>query len=109
MNRDVDLQKIQILNDWYQAYFNIVGSVIAGGFIGLVVLFTTLFYGNLLMLSMIFLILWVGFAIFGKRFLDKNYDAFLTYIDTLHRKVERGEALPSIMELRKKPVKQNIV
>jgi len=103
MNKDIDLQKIQILNDCFRAYFNISGSIIAGGFIALLVFFTTLYYATPVILLPVYTLLWVGFGYLGKRFLDNSYNEFLTFIDNLHMKVERGETLPSITELKKIP------
>jgi len=43
-NRDLDLQKIQILESTYQAWFNLVASIFASGFVGMLILIVTLYY-----------------------------------------------------------------
>jgi len=97
MDNNIELQKIQLLKDWFQAWFNIAGSIIAGGFIGLGVMCTTLYYGNPLLLLIIFLFLLVVFGLFGRWYMNKQYDKFLTFVDNLYMKIEKGETLPSIM------------
>jgi hypothetical protein len=81
MNRDIDLQKVQILNDWLQAGFDVVKDILIGVMIGLSLLIMTVYYNkqfssdmiqNAIIAIALIIILFVFFGIFGVRSLDKK-------------------------------------
>ena len=102
-NKDSDLLKIQILADYYQASFSFLGSIISGALIGLLVLAVTLRFENVfgdisyyVFIGAIMLV----FLFFGTRTI-RSYHSDLEKIDNLFIRVQNGETLPSITELRK--------
>jgi hypothetical protein len=102
-NKDADLLKIQILADYYQASFNFLGSFVSGALIGLFVVAITLRLENVLgdIGYYIFLgLIVLFFLIFGTR-TYRSYHSDLKKIDNLFTRVQNGETLPSITELRK--------
>jgi hypothetical protein len=102
-DKDVDLLKIQILADYYQASFSFIGSIVSGLIIGLVVVAITLRLENILndLSYYLFFGLTAGFfLIYGTR-TYRSYHSDLEKIDNLFIKVQNGETLPSITELRK--------
>lgn len=111
MNRDIDLQKIQILSEDFHAWFDVGASVWVGGFIGLLILILTVYYNkqfspdvmlNLVLTFIAAVIVYVVFAIFARMFMNKARNEFLAFIDELLAKVEKGDSLPSVTELRKR-------
>lgn len=103
-NKDADLLKIQIMADYYQVGFSFVGSIVTGVFVGLFVVAITLRFENVLdMISYLVLlgIVAVFFLYYALRAI-KSYHSDLEKIDDLFTRVENGETLPSIAELRKK-------
>ena len=102
-NKDADLLKIQILADYYQASFSFVGSIVAGAFVGLFVVAITLRFENVLDIIsyVIFLAGMAGFFLFYALRTIKGYHSDLEKIDGLFVKIQNGETLPSITELRK--------
>ncbi len=112
IKRDIELQKIQALDSYYQARFSTSGSILVGMFIGISVLVLTqyytpnspFYYGSLsgVIFSMIALgIPCVMFGFFGMWKMKKSSDEFLAFIGKLLIQVEKGESLPSLMELQK--------
>ena len=108
-NKDADLLKIQILADYYQASYSFQGSIVSGFTIGLIVVAITLRLQNIINdLSYYLLLAVVGvfFFIYGTR-AYRIYHSDLERIDNLFTKVQNGETLPSITEMRKeKPPKK---
>lgn len=102
-NRDVDLQKIQVLDSNYQTWFNLIGSVYAGGFVGLLILATTLYYEgplrNLILIGLAYLVVFVG-IFYGLRYLKKEHDRHLKFISDKTERVQKGELLKSLWEER---------
>jgi hypothetical protein len=108
-NKDSDLLKIQILADYYQASFNFLGSVVSGALIGLLVVAVTLRLENVLADISYYLLLGVilfFFLLYGRRTYGA-YHSDLEKIDNLFIRVQNGETLPSITELRKIKKKRN--
>lgn len=104
IQRDVELQKIQILNDDFQSFLNLVYPVLAGFFIGMLILFLTLRYNvlisypiyvaslTLLALFVLSLLLWIR----------KLYRKHIIFISKLFVKIENYESLPSLEILKEK-------
>lgn len=108
MDKDIELQKIQTLDSNSQTWFNLVGSIVASAFIGLIITFITLYYEglvNLVIYSIGFGAVYVAMY-FSLKFMNKRSNEHLEYIDGLYAKIEKGEALPSLMELQKQSRKK---
>ncbi len=109
-NQDIDLQKIQIIESSYQGWFNFRVSIIAGGFIGILVLIATISIENIIPAygAIIgYIIVFMG-AFFMMREMSKMHNDHITFMSSLITKVEMGEQLESIEQLRednKKKVK----
>jgi high-affinity Fe2+/Pb2+ permease len=104
-DRDVELQKIQTLNEYFNAWFQVLSSLLIGGFIGLTVLLLTIYYDgiiNLLALTVGSLIIYPMFLVFGLWFIRRQQDNFITLVDGLLKQVENCEGLPSLLELKKR-------
>ena len=100
-DKDIELQKIQLLNDDFESYFNVAGSILTGGFVSLTVLILTIF----LFYTVVALILLVVIgAIVAITFvwLEINKRKFFTLLDQLIERVKNKETLEPITELRKK-------
>jgi hypothetical protein len=102
-NRDIELQKIQIIESNNQGSYNFRASIIAGGLVGAFILIATMQFENVIPLMVGFIldlivILAMPFII---RSLKKTRDAQNTFIDGLLLRVENGEELESIVELLK--------
>lgn len=102
-NKDSDLLKIQILADYYQASFSFLGSLVSGILIGLIVVAITLRLENVLadLSYYVFLGVVLLFFLFYGRKIYRNYHSDLEIIDNLFIRVQNGETLLSITELRK--------
>jgi hypothetical protein len=102
-NKDSDLLKIQILADYYQASFSFSGSLVSGILIGLFVVAITLRLESVLsdISYYVFLgLILIFFLSYGTR-TYRSYHSDLEKIDNLFIRVQNGETLPSITELRK--------
>jgi predicted transporter len=102
-NKDSDLLKIQILADYYQASFSFFGSVVSGAIIGLLVVAITLRLENVFSDITYYIVLGVIliFASFYITRIYRSYHSDLEKIDNLFIRVQNGETLQSITELRK--------
>ncbi len=110
--QDIDLQKIQILESSYQGWFNFRVSYIAGGFIGVLILLATLWIENIVpayvgIIS--YVVVFVGaFYMIGE--MSKMHNDHIAFVSGLMARMEKGEKLESIQELReanKKRVKNS--
>jgi hypothetical protein len=103
-NKDSDLLKIQILADYYQASFSFLGSIASGALIGLLVVAITLRFENVFsdISYYVFLGVILLFGLFYGTKTYRSYHSDLEKIDNLFIRVQNGETLPSITELRKK-------
>lgn len=101
--QNVDLQKIHILESSYQGWFHFRASIVAGAFVGTLVLVATMFYQNVINL----IVAWIGYAIvmvatFGFIWDIRNaHNKHISFINGLMLRIEKGEKLESIEELRK--------
>ena len=123
MDKDIELQKIQALNGYFQTKINTAYSMFVSFVFGFLILVATLYYqgvfniipqtsanfleamgariGNILIYTGVLVL---AVYIFRRRMLksiDDLNDKCLTIIGDLLTKVEKGETLPSIMELKK--------
>ena len=99
--QNIELQKIQVIESNYQGWFNFRGSIIAGGFVGALILIATMQYQN-------FIIPWVGYIsdaivivaiAFFMQDLKNTRDKHITFIDGLLLRVGNSNNLESINEL----------
>ena len=101
--QDVDFQKIQVLSSSYQGWFSFKVSLIAGGIVGALILTATMYYQNIVNLYGAYL----GYAIVTVGALcfiwdiRKAHDEHISFINGLMLRIEKGEKLESIEELRK--------
>jgi hypothetical protein len=118
-NRDIDLQKIQSLDSYWQAWFNMGASIWVGSLIGFLILILTLYYNKQFSpdatVNLVFTIITAGTAyavlgIYGSYFMNKRYNEYLAFVDKKLAQVEKGERLPSLTELKKLiRAKQNLL
>lgn len=104
--QDMGLQKIQVLENSYQRWFNLKATLFITLIIGFVILISTVTYQNLINLQiMVFAdLLIVVIFVFALYHLYKSHKSHIQYIDGLIMKVEKGERLGSIEELRKSKI-----
>lgn len=109
-NRDIDLQKIQALDSYFQTWFNTGASIWVGGFIALLILILTVYYNkqfssdvmvNLVLTIIAAVAVYAVLGLYGLHFMNKRSNEFLAFVDKLLAQVEKGERLPSLMELKK--------
>jgi hypothetical protein len=102
--QDIDLQKIQVLESSYQGWFNFKTSIVAGGIVGTLILIASMQFQNVINLYGLI----IGdsiLAIAGFYFittLREAHDEHIDFINSLMLKIEKGEKLDSIEELRQK-------
>lgn len=108
-NRDIDLQKIQALDSHFQAWFNTGASIWVGGLIGFLILILTVYYNkqfssdvmvNLVLTIITAVVAYAVLGIYGLHFMNKRSNEFLAFVDKLLAQVEKGERLPSLVELK---------
>ena len=112
MDKDIELQKIQILESYFQTKFDAMYSLVIGGFIGFVIFFTTLYYqgifnlfndklsGTVIFGILLAILFWV-FGRYGFDAIDKVHNQFLEMMGLMLEVVEKGGTLPSIQEMKK--------
>lgn len=112
-NRDIELQKIQIIESNNQGSYNFRSSIIAGGLTGAFILIATIqvtalqFQNVILVMMGFFLDLIVILAMpYFIRDLKKNRAKQITFIDNLLLRVGNGDKLESIDELLKRQRKR---
>jgi len=112
LDKDYELQKIAVFDNYLVANVNAQYTFLAGGLIGILVLILTLFYegvfdvfgGKFLGLIPLAIIL-VGLFYAFNRILQSIKDQqtkYLALVFDLISNVEKGEPLPSLNELKKK-------
>jgi uncharacterized membrane protein len=103
-NRDIELQKIQVLQNDFVAWFNAGSSLWVGGLIGLLILILTLYYNKQLGLVPTVIVIVFVYAVlgaYGTWFMNKRSIEFFAFVDELLTQVEKGEPLGSLMEIRR--------
>lgn len=103
MKENIELQKIQVLADYYHVQFTLSLSTYITLLITFTVaLWTLLSEGHLPLLVYYILLVVVGvFVYYEVKSANKRYTEDLSNIDDLLRQVENGEVLPSLSELKK--------
>ena len=104
MNKDIELLKIQILADYWQARFNFAYSLLIAGFVGLLILLLTIYYEgkvDAVSLTVGSLALYAILGIFGMWFIEKRQAEYLNLIEKLLSQIEKAEPLPSLIELKR--------
>jgi hypothetical protein len=100
--QDIDIQKIQVLESSYQGWFNFKASLIAGVVIGTLILLATMQYEKIFPTYAIgignFIVL--AFALYSINDMKKDHERHLSWINVLIQKIDMGERLDSIEELR---------
>jgi hypothetical protein len=102
-DKEVELQKIQVLESGFQAWFGLISQILAGGIIGMIILLATIYYQGILNSITLTLsnFVVIGVVIIGLYYLNKMHRQHLAYMSNLIRKVENREPLPSFSELAK--------
>ena len=103
-NQEIDLQKIQVLQSSYERWFNFKVSIIAGVLIGILILVATMQYEKIiniygLVISELFVLAFAFYFIWD---LKQNHEKHNGFINDLIQKIENGEKLDPIEELRQK-------
>jgi len=101
--QDIDLQKIQVLESSYQGWFNFKASIVAGTIVGTVILIVNMQYQNIINLYGVFvgyLFLVIG-AFYFISDMKESHDEHISFMNGLILRIEEGEKLESIEELRK--------
>ena len=116
MDKETELQKIAVFSSYLEANVMSQYSFLAGGLIGILVLVLTLFYqgvfdlfGGRFLGLFPFVIVLVGvFYVFSRilQFIKDQHVRYLSLTFDLISKVEKGEPLPTLNELRKKADKK---
>ena len=95
----VDLQKVQVLDNYFSSWFNFLGAIAAGGLILLITVSTTIYYT----LSVIGGFIGFGISAVSGVYIilemKKNHKRNIEKINKLIVRIEKGESLPSISEL----------
>jgi hypothetical protein len=100
-NNDADLLKVQILADYYQAQFNYRASVVTGVVVGLFLIDIGFLLAKAYVAFVLFLILVLGALFWYTTIISDVYHSDLENIDQLFTRVQNGEPLNSVTELRK--------
>lgn len=106
-NKDADLLKIQILADYYQAQFSYVASIVAGVIAGLLIADIGIYFSlgqfafDLWLIAVFVALIWYSGII------NNGYHSDLENIDKLFIRIQNGETLESITELRRKYQRQH--
>jgi len=103
-NQEIDLQKIQVIESTYERWFNFKTSILAGGLIGTLILVATMNFERVINIFGLAIgdLLIMAFAIYFVWGLKENHEQHNGFINDLIRKIENGEKLDSIEELRQK-------
>ncbi|MGD6933582.1 MAG: hypothetical protein ACQCN5_05190 [Candidatus Bathyarchaeia archaeon] len=114
-NQAIELQKIQILDGYCQTKLNAQYSLFTGGFVGLIILYATLYYqgsfdflNNPIYVNTFFVTLLVLTSYAFKKALDrivKMHDELLNKLNGFLVEVENGRKLQSISKLKKELAK----
>ena len=104
MNRDTELLKIQVYAGYWHSQFRSRISYVFGAIIAVYVSLMGLFLQKTIDLLTYYLALFVGAPIFLIFLWSvyRDYHRNLDRIDELIQRVNNGESLPSLRELRKK-------
>jgi len=107
-NRDTELLKIQILADYYHSRFTTQASFLYGFIIAWAITFIALFYQKNIDIVIYYLSLLLGFISLGAflYYAFKDYSKKVNNIDGLIAKVNKGETLPSLEELKREKMKK---
>jgi hypothetical protein len=102
--QDIDLQKIQVLESSYQGWFTVNASFATGAYVALAVLFVTLKIENLIDLNWFMFLYFLAFiyGILSAVYLQRRHNRHMDFMSNLLAKIEKGEKLGSIKELRQK-------
>lgn len=102
IQRDVELQKIQVLNNDFRSFLNLTYPILAGFFVGMLILFLTLRYQTLIsypiyVVALISLALFViGLLLLIRKIHQKHH----IFISKLLQKIENYESLSSLEILK---------
>ena len=104
IDKEIELQKIQIVTDDFRMWISVGSSILIGALIGYLVLILTAYYNKQLdvifgSLSMIIMGVVLGSCII---WLYRKNERFLGLVDSWIKKIEKGQSVPSIIEMRKK-------
>jgi hypothetical protein len=102
MDRDAKFVKIQVFADYCQARFNFFCSIFVGSIIGMLVVLVATSYSRQvdIVYTVAFLLGIVAVGYVGMKFIMKAYNDDLDLLENLLSRVEKGESLPSLKELR---------
>jgi galactitol-specific phosphotransferase system IIC component len=102
MDREYELIKIQVFADYCQARYNFFGSIFVGAIIGTLVVLVATSYaepGHFAYTVALLLVVAAAGTV-GMKLIMKSYNDDLDLLENLLSRVEKGESLPSLTELR---------
>jgi hypothetical protein len=102
--QEIDLQKVQVLESSYQGLFNLRASLITGTIIGVLILLATIQFENLLPVysTVVAYPIVFAFAFYYLHDMKKTHNEHIDFMDKLILKIEKGERLGTIHDLREK-------
>lgn len=102
-DREAELQKIQVLESGFQAWFRLISRILTVGIIGIIILLAIIYYQGILDLITLILssLVVMGVVIAGLYYLNKTHREHLACMSTLIQKVENCEFVPPFYEVIK--------
>lgn len=117
MDKDIELQKIEVFDGYLQTKINARYSFLVAEVVGIIILIATLFYEGIfdingnrtigLVVFTVILLIASYFLINHRNDIKKVHSEYLSLTYNLIVKVEKGEALPSLSELKELASKKN--
>ena len=102
-HKDADFQKVQIIANHYESWFNFMGAIAAGGLILLITVSATVYYT----ISASGGFIGFGMSAIGGVYIilqmRKDHSRQLEKINRIMNRIEKEESLPSIIELEHNP------
>jgi len=105
MDKEIELMKVQVLADYYRTFHTMMVSFVLAAFAAvLVALSAFVFFEGSMALGAYFLalVLLVVLTLYGLTIAHNRYSRDLNKIDDLLKRVENGETLSSLRELKNK-------
>lgn len=102
-HKDADFQKVQIIANHYESWFNFMSGIAAGGLILLITISATVYFTISVFGGFIGFGLIAGVGVYIIFEMRKNHNRQLEKINRIMNRIEKEESLPSIIELERNP------
>jgi meiotically up-regulated gene 157 (Mug157) protein len=101
-DKDVELVKLQIFSDFYSNFFNSQVALYSGGIFTIFAVVYTLYAAQKIEIISLCISLSIAmlYWVFSVKNVERNYRKNLDYISKLLIRVENGERLPTLSELK---------